>query len=403
MEKEQENILLDKIEQKMTALADKAKAGMISEGAFKTGIEELTGKINSIDNTNTVNELKSALDSLNKDFQTLKESRVEKKTMVEDVQEAIKLLVNNIENGKAHERVAIKTVGDMLTSTNVAGTGAQPQRLTTLGEIRLPVPLAFQLCNVFNVTEGIITDVSQTGEEGGAAATAEGDPKTQYDFNITGAQYATTYVNSYVTVTRNMLKNFGYLENFITQRLMKKVMDKVSSYVFEGSGSAPVWKGINQTGFHTDWAAGGYATSLAKPTLLQALIIGVGQCRTAYHEPNGILMNPADRAHLLIDIIEKQINLPQLLINNGELFVDGVQVYATGHVTSDKFYIGDWSKSNVAIQSGFEMYVDPYTGLKNNKITLLGEILGIHYVQATDIGAFISGDISDAIAALTSS
>jgi hypothetical protein len=41
--------------------------------------------------------------------------------------------------------------------------------------------------------------------------------------------------------------------------------------------------------------------------------------------------------------------------------------------------------------------------LKNNKITLLGEILGIHYVQATDIGAFISGDISDAIAALTSS
>ena len=73
MEKEQENILLDKIEQKMSGLADKAKAGMISEGAFKTGIEELTGKINSIDNTNTVNELKSALDSLNKDFQTLKE------------------------------------------------------------------------------------------------------------------------------------------------------------------------------------------------------------------------------------------------------------------------------------------------------------------------------------------
>jgi hypothetical protein len=42
----------------MAGLADKAKAGMISEGAFKTGIEELTGKINSIDNTNTVNELK---------------------------------------------------------------------------------------------------------------------------------------------------------------------------------------------------------------------------------------------------------------------------------------------------------------------------------------------------------
>jgi hypothetical protein len=256
---------------------------------------------------------------------------------------------------------------------------------------------------VFNVTEGIITDVSQTGEEGGAAATAEGGAKEQYDFNITGTQYATTYVNSYVTVTRNMLKNFGYLENFITQRLMKKVMDKVSSYVFEGSGSAPVWKGINQTGFHTDWAAGGYAATLAKPTLLQALIIGVGQCRTLYHEPNRILINPADRAHLLIDIIEKQINLPQLLISNGELFVDGVQVSATGHVTSDKFYIGDWSKSNVAIQSGFEMYVDPYTGLKNNKITILGEMLGIHFVQATDIGAFISGDISDAVTALTSS
>jgi len=30
-------------------------------------------------------------------------------------------------------------------------------------------------------------------------------------------------------------------------------------------------------------------------------------------------------------------------------------------------------------------------------------MLGIHFVQATDIGAFISGDISDAVTALTSS
>lgn len=184
---------------------------------------------------------------------------------------------------------------------------------------------------------------------------------------------------------------------------MAKVIDKMSSYVYEGSGVAPIWKGINQSGFNQAWAAGSFANQFASPSLIHALIIGVAQVRASHFEPTVININPLDYAWIFTDIIEKQINLPQAIINGGGIQISGVPVVPNSHITSDKFQIGDYKLSNVALQGAYEMFVDPYSGLKNNKITILGEQMGIHFVQAADANAFVLGDISTAKAALTSS
>ena len=200
-----------------------------------------------------------------------------------------------------------------------------------------------------------------------------------------------------------MLLNFGYLENFIKNRLYKKVYDKASSYAFEGTGNGAqaIWKGVNQ--YADAWAAGSWAATLTNPgTLWPALLIGVAQVRSKNFEPNAILINPADYVGLQLDIITKQINLPEALVTGGTMYVSGVPVYPTNHITSDKFQIGDFKYSNIAIQQPFELFVDPYSGLKTNYVTILGEMTGCHYIQASDHEAFVLGDISTCATALGS-
>lgn len=398
-----ENEVLKAIEDKFAEMKKSITDGSVSYAKYTEDMDSLKSELGKLDNAQAIADIKGTIEQLSKDFASLKESRTTGISFVDDFKQASEVLMKNIEQGKFHERVQIKTVGDMLISTNVTGNNTQPVMLTNMAEVRLAVPRAFEQCNVFQTTEGKIVDVSMSSEEGGAAATAEGSAKNQYDYNIAGVNYDTTAVNAYITVSRQMLKNFGYLQNQMQNRLMVKVLDKMSSYVYEGNGSAPIWKGINQTGFHQDWAAGSYANAYAAPTILHALIIGVGQVRTSHFEPTYININPADYAGLWLAIIEKQISLPQLVVSGNLMTLSGVPVVPNSHITSDAFQIGDYKLSNLALQGAYEMFIDPYSGLKNNKITILGEQMGIHFVQAADANAFVQGDISTAITALTAS
>lgn len=396
------DLLLKEIDSKVSAVAAQVKKGMISHEEFETQKSEINAKLSNVTDKGMFDELKGAVEKMAMDFTSLKESQKGNLTFADDLKEAVIKLQENFKAGK-RERVQVKTVGDMIQSASVAGTGAKPTMLTGLAEVRLPVPLAFQICNVFSTSEGVITDVSQTNEEGGAAGIDEGSAKSQYDFVVTGTQIITSAVNAYITITRQMLLNFGYLENFIKNRLYKKVYDKASSYAFEGTGNGAqaIWKGVNQ--YADAWSAGSWAATLTNPgTLWPALLIGVAQVRSKNFEPNAILINPADYVGLQLDIISKQINLPEALVTGGVMYVSGVPIYPTNHITSDKFQVGDFSFSNIAIQQPFELFVDPYSGLKTNYVTILGEMTGCHYIQASDHEAFVLGDISTCATALGS-
>jgi hypothetical protein len=398
----EQDMLLERIEDKIKATAKEVKNGMIGHEEFDNHLKEINTKLSNVTDKAMFDELKGSVEQIAKDFTSLKESQKGNITFTDDLKEAIIKLQENFKNG-VRERVQVKTVGDMIQSASVGGTGAKPTMLTPMAEVKLPVPLAFQICNVFSTSEGVITDVSQTNEEGGAAGTDEGSAKNQYDFVITGAQTITSAVNAYIKITRQMLLNFGYLENFIKNRLYKKVYDKASSYAFEGTGngSQAIWKGVNQ--YADAWAAGSWAATLTNPgTLWPALLIGVAQVRSKNFEPNAILINPADFVGLQLDIITKQINLPEALVSGGQMFVSGVPIYPTNHITSDKFQVGDYKYSNIAIQQPFELFVDPYSGLTTNYVTILGELTGCHYIQASDHEAFVLGDISTCATALGS-
>lgn len=311
--------------------------------------------------------------------------------------EATEKLVKNI-NERTPDKVQIK-VADMLTTTHVTGTGVQPYRLQSPTMPRLSPALMFNFCNVWNQPEGFVDDVAFT-ESGDAGETAEGQGKNQMDGSLNGVMYAMQNVNAYITISRKMLSNLPYIQNLIQTRLMQKVMLKASNLILNGTGNGTT--GIKgAVSFAPSFSAGDFAGTITAPNLYHVLIVALSQAKTAEYMPNAIFLAPASVAKLRIDAFEKNIPMPELYLQNGELFVGGVRIVETTQVASGEFALGDFTLSNVAIQNGYQVFVDPYTGLKDNKITILGEMDLLHYISATDVNAFVKGDIDTAIAELT--
>jgi HK97 family phage major capsid protein len=311
---------------------------------------------------------------------------------------AVKQLSENFEGGKLNERIKINTVGEMALA-NITGTGAQPYNIK-LSELVVALPVALQICNVWS-TETPIVDASMDGPEGTTTATAEGSAKNMIDFNINGVTYDPQAINSYVTVSRKMMKNLGYLENMIMTRLNKKVMEKLSILALEGNGTSDLLKGAYE--FGTAWAApSAYGSKYATPTLYHVLLIAVAQVRAASYNPSAIVLHPNDAVGLKIAIIEKAINMPEAIVQNGQMFVSGVPIFESANLTADTFLCGDFSLSNIATQGGYELFVDPYTDLKTNKVTILGEIFATHYIAKADVLSMVKGPVAASIAQLHS-
>jgi len=352
----------------------------------KTGLQELeTEHWNKINDINlTAQEKQKATDDLPVDA-------------TKAFKEAAEMLIKNVET-RSPEKVQIK-VADMLTTTHVTGTGVQPFRLQSPTMPRLSQTSMFNYCNVWSQPEGFVDDVAFT-ESGDAGETAEGIAKNQMDVSLNGVMYAMQNINAFITISRKMLSNLPYIQNLIQNRLMQKVMLKASNKILLGTGNGTTGiKGAME--FAQTFSAGDFAGAYEAPTLYHVLIVALAQAKNSEYMPNVIFLTPSAVAQLRLDAFEKNIPMPELYLQNGVLYVGGVPIVETTQITSDQFALGDFTLSNVAIQNAYQVFVDPYTGLKSNKVTILGEMDLLHYISATDVTAFVKGDITDCIALLT--
>jgi hypothetical protein len=384
--------LVDVIEKKINASTE-ANTKLNSEladqvKALQAKHEELTGVV--ITNAEALAAINTAKETI--------------KTVRDEIKAAAKQLSENYADSKfgPQHKVKLNTVGEMLLSTSITGTGVQPVDIKVT-DMRIALPLAFQLCNVFSTT-GDIIDASVGSEEGAVGGTAENTAKNQIDYVINGIKYSPIAYNGFVDVSRQMMKNLPYIENQIITKLNKKVFSKISTDVFNGSGSpdTSVLKGVRE--FATAWTTPvAYGSAYSVPTLYHVLLIGVAKSRTNLGQPDAIILTPNDAVGLKLAVIEKQINMPEAFMQNGQLFVSGVPIVEDPTYTAGEFLIGEFKNaSNVALLDGYELYVDPYTGLKKNMVTILGEQMVTSYVAAADASYFIKGVIADCILALKS-
>jgi len=304
------------------------------------------------------------------------------------------------EKSGASVQITLKAAGTMALSTNTTGQIPQAEREQGITRIVRRNPFILELVNVGSIMSNVWEWVEQKNADGGAAMTAEGAAKSQADFDLVVASANVKKVTAYIKVTKEMLDDVELMRSEIDQELTELINLKIDDQLLNGTGLT-----VNLTGITTNataWAAGAFALAIPTPTKWDVLRTAINQVRVNLFEPNYIVMHPTDvTAMELSKDTTGQYVMPPFAALDGTI-VSGIRVVANTGVTIDKFLVGDFSKSGVRFKEGVTINVgyenDDFT---KNLVTILAEARLVQRVKSNHYGAFVYGDFSDAVTALT--
>lgn len=377
---------------------------MKTESVSKAEILEVMSKVKDLETKGEeVTALKTSIEEV-----ILRVLDLETKGVPENVTQTLEtLLAEKSEDLKAMKdnssgsvRIAFKAAGTMALSTNVTGQIPQAERENGITRIVRRNPFVLELVNVGSIMSNVWEWVEQKNLDGGAAMTAEGAAKSQADFDLVLASATVKKVTAYIKVTKEMLDDVQLMRSEIDQELTELINLKIDEQLLSGAGT-----GNNLTGIITNataWAAGAFALSIPTPTKWDVLRTAINQVRVNLFEPTYIVMHPTDvTAMELSKDSTGQYIMPPFAAVDGSI-VSGIRVVANTGVTIDKFLVGDFNKAGVRFREGLTINVgyenDDFT---KNLVTILAEARLVQRVKSNHYGAFVYGDFSDAITALT--
>lgn len=347
---------------------------------FKANVEEIALRVLELETKGVSNNVPESLSTL------LAEKTDELKAMKE--------------KSGASVQIQLKAVGTMALSTNVTGQIPQAEREAGITRIVRRNPFILELVNVGTIMSNVWEWVEQKNVEGGSAMTAEGAAKSQTDFDLVVASANVKKVTAYIKVTKEMLDDVALLRSEIDQELTELINLRIDDQLLNGTGLT-----VNLTGIVTNataWSAGAFALAIPAPTNYDVLATAINQVRVNLFEPTYIVMHPTDVTKMkLSKASDGHYVLPPFSSVDGTT-VEGIRVVANTGVTIDKFLVGDFTKAGVRFKEGLTINVgyenDDFT---KNLVTILAEARLVQRVKSNHYGAFVYGDFSDAITALT--
>ena len=318
-------------------------------------------------------------------------------TLLKEKSEELKAMK---EKSGASVQITLKAAGTMALSTNTTGQIPQAEREAGITRIVRRNPFILELVNVGTIMSNVWEWVEQKNADGGAAMTAEGAAKSQADFDLVVASANVKKVTAYIKVTKEMLDDVELMRSEIDQELTELINLKIDDQLLNGTGLT-----VNLTGITTNataWSAGAFALSIPTPNKWDVLRTAINQVRVNLFEPTYIVMHPTDVTSMeLSKGTDGHYILPPFASQDGTN-VAGIRVVANTGVNIDKFLVGDFSKSGVRFKEGLTINVgyenDDFT---KNLVTILAEARLVQRVKSNHYGAFVYGDFSDAITALT--
>ncbi len=264
-------------------------------------------------------------------------------------------------------------------------------------------PYLLDIANVSSTNKMYVQWAEQANPDGTAGETAEGGSKNQIDFDWVEKSAKVEKLTAYIKTSKESLDDLEGLANEINTELAETVLLAVDAALLAGDGSTPSLNGL--LGQDTAYNAGSFAGTIEDPKKSDVLRTAIAQVEAAHFIPNYIILHPDDVASMDLEksAADGHYTLPPFRSADG-MMISGVRVIANTGQTVDKFTVGDFTKFNVRIREAFGIDVG-YDGndFSKNMVTILGEIRLVSYVKANHQTAFVSGDFSDAIAALATS
>lgn len=377
---------------------------MKGESVSKAELIEVLSQVKDLETKGQeVSKLKASVEEL-----TLQVLDLATKADTNNVPESIGTLLNEKaeelkamkERSGASVQIQLKAVGTMALSTNTTGQIPQAEREAGITRIVRRNPFILELVNVGTIMSNVWEWVEQKNVEGGSAMTAEGAIKSQTDFDLVVASANVKKVTAYIKVTKEMLDDVELMRSEIDQELTELINLKIDEQLLNGSGTT-----VNLTGIVTNataYSAGAFALAIPTPTNYDVLATAINQVRVNLFEPTYIVLHPTDVTRMKLSKgNDGHYILPPFTSVDGTT-VEGIRVVANVGVAIDKFLVGDFTKSGVRFKEGLTINVgyenDDFT---KNLVTILAEARLVQRVKSNHYGAFVYGDFSDAITALT--
>ncbi len=365
---------LDSIKEQALNLSQEAKNEM------KALADDLQAK--NATQTETLEAMQKHLDILDLKSQEKKSSEVTA-TFESDVVGEIKSNFDNIKNvtkGKSAS-LELKVVGTMTSANNITPANAIVNTYQS-GIAMIPGQMLnfSQLVPTVSSATGAYVVYRETVGEGAIATQIEGAVKSQIDFDTAPITYNATYLAGFAKYAKQMAQDLPFLTSWLPTALRREY------FIAENAR------------FHTALAAA--STAVPAGTLgneIERIIKVIALLEIKNFSANGVVINPADWAK--IAITEKSTGagygLPGIVtITNGQLAVNGVNVYKANWIPANKYCVGDWSMAKKVVVDGLkvEFFEQDGDNVQRNVITARIEERNVLAFDRPD--AFYYGDFT---------
>lgn len=320
--------------------------------------------------------------------------------------EANKDALANYKNARTPISFELKAVGNIGANSNISVSGtpafAHGGALSEPGrkpyEMRHVRDLGMR---VVNLPAGMDTFVIRDGGgEGAPTAVTAGSAKPQSDRDWVKTVVPITKIAHYYKVPEEYLMDIAWMQDEITGVGVEEMLGVEDSLMLTASASSTQFAGLNQSFNSTAFSApASLALAIEAANNYDVLVAAWTQLRNLKSNATAVVLHPSDYAKLILtkDTTGSYVfGAPNQAIPN--LF--GAPIVPHTAVTSDKYYLGDFSKVKVGVRAGLSVRFfdqDQDDAIKNLVTVVIEERITMAADRADRI---IYGDFSSDAAAL---
>lgn len=393
------NEILSKIEDKFKEMTK----SFVNEPEYKQAFQELKDEFKSLkEDTKSADKLKELEEVLVQQGLLLNEMKAARatdaatKSVTEQVEEIIKTHQDGFKafvNKSAPFRLNLKVAGTMTYSnvTNQTTLLPMPAMIPGYNPYAWNPATFWDYAQVQSTQSARIAYVDEINPDGTPATTLEGNAKPGIDFDNRVSYSSAIKVAAHIKVSDEMLDDVSFLAGQINTNLVNRtrlaVSGNIYSYIIAFSG---ILTAVDTTLANL---AG------AEANIWQLIVAAGATLNKSNKNCTHVFLNPTDYARLTM--LKGDAQRP-VIISATSAMVNGITVVSSNAVTVDKYIACDMSKLNVYEYKALsvEMGWDGEDFTKNLR-TFVGETRVHYFIKDNDATAFLYGDITDDLTALT--
>ena len=242
----------------------------------------------------------------------------------------------------------------------IPGAGMMPHQGAVLRPIFPQVTLA-------KGSNGTVYYTDQTTDTNNAAGTSESGSFKESAAAWTGRSFTVDKITDSLPVTWEALRDFNFMEGEIRRLLDTHIRIKEDNYLWDGSGSAPIAKGMYTYASAFDSSSySGYKPEKASIFDLIAIMkVEISNGYGGMYQPNVVVLNPADVLRMKLNKDDNgQYVIPPYTMSNGQV-VDGLKVIESESVTANTLCVADSRFGTIYDDGGIEIEI----GVVNTQFT----------------------------------